>query len=220
MPPTLPRAAPDGSGKLSGSPLAASDTDSLRSFPVPSSSAGNSSVRNFELPRTAGAVTSPGGPGAPAPPRCLSGVTEPFACPGSGGSSSPTNSARAPSPAAPASGAINSRDGSARWPRWAVNREVGGTLANSKFNFRKNSSWSQTQQPTGRPGSRLKYVNLFFFFLKKKRSGKQAISLQVNRELRDASPEGPEFRVPGRGAPARPPAAAAARLGSSRVGPN
>lgn len=57
------------------SPLATSDTGSFQSFPVPRSAPGNSSVRNFELPRTAGAVISPARRGAPASPRCFSGVT-------------------------------------------------------------------------------------------------------------------------------------------------
>ncbi|XP_070345244.1 uncharacterized protein [Equus asinus] len=52
-------------------PLAAGDPGSPPSFPVPLSSPGNSSVRNFELPRTAGAVISPARRGAPAPLRCL-----------------------------------------------------------------------------------------------------------------------------------------------------
>lgn len=56
-------------------PLATSVAGFPQLFLVPLSFPGNSSIRNFALPRTAGAVIGPVGRGAPAPPRCLSGVS-------------------------------------------------------------------------------------------------------------------------------------------------
>lgn len=117
-----------------------------------------------------------------------------LACPGTWGSSSPVNSSRALSAAAPTSGSVNPLDESAPQPRRAVNREVGGTPANSKLNYRNNSSWSQTQQPTRKPGSRLKYVNFFFFFFfLRGQAGKQSLPKSMGRKLRDTGREGPEF---------------------------
>lgn len=200
--------SPDGSGNLSGSPKGRPlgrvghrtlFSPSLSHF-QPQETPGSETLS----PRRGRCCQEPAGRGAPAPRRCLSGSRSRRPS-GERGSGCPAHGGRAPRTDAPASASVSPHREPDREPRWAVNREVGGTPANSKFNFRKNSSWSQTQRegravraPVCQP---FFFFSPFYFF---KMSGRQAPFRSIGRELQDAGPGSREFWAPGPGR-ARPP---------------
>lgn len=200
--------SPDGSGNLSGSPKGRPlgrvghrtlFSPSLSHF-QPQETPGSETLS----PRRGRCCQEPAGRGAPAPRRCLSGSRSRRPS-GERGSGCPAHGGRAPRTDAPASASVSPHREPDREPRWAVNREVGGTPANSKFNFRKNSSWSQTQRE-GR-AVRAPVCQPFFFFFPlsiflRCQAGKLP-SGQSGESSRTPGQEAGSSGPPGQGAPAR-----------------